>query len=157
MDTPYLPLLPILLWPEVVVLVRVPFIGQIDRFWNYSYSIGPCAKRNKEKTKTKQPPSPQKNKLSKTLLRNNPTKNSKRNIQWTRFPNYSRQVDMLLNHPILVKISEMTFNNCHHLKYSDYWPYLYCYSQNVSADVSFGLLQVRIIRNTNLTLVPGDG
>ena len=38
------------LWSEVVVPVKVPSIGQIDLFKNYSYSysVGPCAKKKKE-------------------------------------------------------------------------------------------------------------
>ena len=30
----------------------------------------------------------------------------------------------------------------YYLKHSDYWPYLYCYNHNISANMSFSLLQV---------------
>ena len=42
----------------------------------------------------------------------------------------------------IVKISEMKLINFYHLEYSDYWPHLYFYAHNVSADTSFGFLQV---------------
>ena len=35
----------------------------------------------------------------------------------------------------------MKLDKFNHLKYSDYWPHLYCHTPNVSVDISFGLLQ----------------
>ena len=38
-------LFPSPLWPSVVVLVRVAYVGQTDLFKNHSYSIGSCVKK----------------------------------------------------------------------------------------------------------------
>ena len=46
LKNPSLPWLPVLLSPRVEVIVRVLSISQIDLFRNYSYLIGPYAKRN---------------------------------------------------------------------------------------------------------------
>ena len=35
----------------------------------------------------------------------------------------------------------MKLDNFHHFAYSDYWLHLYCYTQNILVDMSFGLLQ----------------
>ena len=37
------------LWPRVVVLERVPFMGQINLYENDSYRIGLCVKKKKKK------------------------------------------------------------------------------------------------------------
>ena len=42
-----LPLFPDLLEHSVIVLVRIPSMSEIDLFKNYSYSIGPYAKKRK--------------------------------------------------------------------------------------------------------------
>ena len=47
-STSSLPLLSGLLSPVEQVLVRVLFMGQIDQFKNYLYSIGLCAKKKKK-------------------------------------------------------------------------------------------------------------
>ena len=39
-SNPLLQLLPVPLTPGVVVLVYIPSIGQLERFENYSYSLG---------------------------------------------------------------------------------------------------------------------
>ena len=44
-----LSLLPDQLWPRVVILVRIPSIGEIDLFKEYLYSIGSYAKKEKKK------------------------------------------------------------------------------------------------------------
>ena len=36
----------------------------------------------------------------------------------------------------------MKLDNFSFLEYSDYWPHLYCYTQNISANRFFGFLQV---------------
>ena len=41
-----------------------------------------------------------------------------------------------------VKISATKLVNCYDLEYSDHWPHLYCYTHNVSANISFSFLQV---------------
>ena len=41
------------LWLKVVVPVRVPFMGKIDLFQNYTYSIGSCEKISCETTTQK--------------------------------------------------------------------------------------------------------
>ena len=52
----------------------------------------------------------------------------------------------------------MKLDNFHHLEYSYYWPHLYCFTHNVSTDMSFVLLQVFHVklrsphRNSNWTL-----
>ena len=49
-STPSLPLLLVLLSPEVVVPVRIPCISQIDLFNKYLYLIGMCAKKTLKET-----------------------------------------------------------------------------------------------------------
>ena len=48
----------------------------------------------------------------------------------------------ITNFFLFVWISEMKLDNYHFLKYLCYWPHLYCYNHNISADMFFGLLQV---------------
>ena len=45
-NTPWLPLFLSSFWLGVIVIVRVPSISQIDLCKNYSFSIGPYAKKN---------------------------------------------------------------------------------------------------------------
>ena len=44
--------------------------------------------------------------------------------------------------PIWVKkeIDKHVF--CYYFEYLDYWPHVYCYTHNISANMSFGFLQV---------------
>ena len=44
--------------------------------------------------------------------------------------------------PLLISATLQIIFFCYHLEYSDYWPHLYCYTSNVSANMPFGLLHV---------------
>ena len=43
---------------------------------------------------------------------------------------------------IIINELFLTKLNYYYLGYSNFWPHLYCFNHNVSADMSFGLLQV---------------
>ena len=73
LSTPSLPLLPGSLWPWLVVLLNVLFMGQIALFQNHLYLIESYAKKKKKEEKA-------------NLLRNNDTKNVNMNIKWMWFP-----------------------------------------------------------------------
>ena len=45
----------------------------------------------------------------------------------------------------------MKLDNCYYLEYLDYWPHLYFYIHNVSADMSFGLLHVFHVETLEFT------
>ena len=52
--------------------------------------------------------------------------------------NSAKKIDFVLYPARAVGLGKYGY----HLEYSDYWPHFYCYTKNVSADMSFSLLRV---------------